>query len=122
MPLLIVGTRNKKKREELLEILGGTGIELADLTPYPHAPQVVEDTGSFLGNASKKATELARHLKAWVLGEDSGLVVPSLNGEPGVDSALYSGTHGADEANNDKLLGKLAGMPPEKRAAYYTCT
>ncbi|MBY0231930.1 MAG: non-canonical purine NTP pyrophosphatase, partial [Gemmataceae bacterium] len=122
MPLLIVGTRNRKKREELLDILGGTGIGLADLTSYPDAPEVVEDTGTFLGNASKKATELARHLNAWVLGEDSGLVVPAIGGEPGVDSALYSGTHGADEANNDKLLAKLAGFPPEKRAAHYVCT
>ena len=122
MPLLIVGTRNKKKREELLEILAGTGIDLVDLTSHPDAPDVVEDADTFIGNASKKASELAVHLQAWVLGEDSGLVVPALGGEPGVYSARYAGSHGDDEANNDKLLAKLAGLPVEKRAAYYVCT
>src|SRR2546430_17593947 len=82
MPLLVVGTRNPKKRLELLEILGGTGIELRDLTAYPDAPEVVEDGQTFADNARKKAVELARHLKQWTLGEDSGLVVPGLGGRP----------------------------------------
>ena len=122
MPQLIVGTRNAKKREELLEILAGTGIGLADLAGHPDAPDVVEDADTFLGNARKKASELAVHLGAWVLGEDSGLVVPALDGEPGVLSARYAGTHGDDEANNAKLLSRLAGMPPQKRVAHYVCT
>jgi XTP/dITP diphosphohydrolase len=116
MPVLIVGTRNRKKREELLEILGGDGIEVRDLTAYPDAPDVVEDGETFEANARKKAVELSRHLNAWVLGEDSGLCVPALGGAPGVYSARYSGVQGDDEANNDKLLRELAGKP---REAYY---
>src|SRR5262245_52245877 len=59
MPLLVVGTRNPKKRLELLEILGEPGIELRDLSSYPAAPDVVEDGATFEDNARKKATELA---------------------------------------------------------------
>jgi XTP/dITP diphosphohydrolase len=120
--VLVLGTRNRKKRGEIEEILGDLEIELQDLSRWPEAPEVVEDAGTFEGNARKKATELARALRQWVLGEDSGLVVPALNGRPGVYSARYAGKQGDDEANNDKLLAELAPLPDERRAAYYVCT
>src|SRR5690348_2741470 len=121
-PVLVVGTRNPKKREEILEILGDGGVELRDLTRHPDAPEVVEDGTTFEENARKKAVELATHLHEWVLGEDSGLVVPGLNGRPGVYSARYAGKQGDDAANNARLLAELAPLPDEKRAAYYVCT
>ena len=120
--VLVVGSRNRKKREEIVEILGDLGLELRDLTSYPDAPEVVEDGATFADNARKKAVELARHLGQWVLGEDSGLVVPALNGRPGVYSARYAGKQGDDEANNDRLLAELAPLPDDRRAAYYVCT
>lgn len=122
MPLLVVGSRNPKKRVEILEILGDLGLDLRDLTGWPDAPEVVEDGSTFEENARKKAVELARYLKQWVLGEDSGLVVPALNGRPGVYSARYAGKQGDDEANNDRLLAELAPLPADRRAAYYVCT
>jgi XTP/dITP diphosphohydrolase len=121
-PMLVVGSRNRKKREEIMEILGDLGLELRDLTSWPDAPEVVEDGATFADNARKKAVELARYLGQCVLGEDSGLVVPSLNGRPGVHSARYAGTHGDDEANNARLLAELAPLPDDRRAAYYVCT
>jgi XTP/dITP diphosphohydrolase len=120
--LLVVGTRNAKKGEEILEILGDLGLELRDLTAYPEAPEVVEDGTTFEENARKKAVELARSLKQWVLGEDSGLVVPALNGRPGVYSARYAGKQGDDAANNARLLAELAPLPDDRRSAYYVCT
>ena len=122
MTLLVIGTRNRKKREEILEILDGLGLELKDLTNWPDAPEVVEDGTTFEENARKKALELARHLGEWVLGEDSGLVVPALNGRPGVYSARYAGKQGDDAANNQRLLAELAPLPDDKRGAYYVCT
>jgi XTP/dITP diphosphohydrolase len=122
MALLVVGTRNSKKRKEILDILDGLGLELKDLTHWPNAPEVVEDGATFEDNARKKAVELALHLKHWVLGEDSGLVVPALNGRPGVYSARYAGKQGDDAANNARLLAELLPLPEEARAAYYVCT
>ena len=105
-----------------MEILAGLGLELQDLTAWPHAPEIVEDGSTFDENARKKAVELARYLKNWVLGEDSGLVVPALNGRPGVYSARYAGKQGDDAANNARLLAELAPLPYDRRAAYYVCT
>jgi XTP/dITP diphosphohydrolase len=122
MALLVIGTRNRKKREEIWEILSGLGLELKDLTNWPDVPEVVEDGATFDENARKKAVELARYLKQWVLGEDSGLVVPALNGRPGVYSARYAGKQGDDAANNARLLAELAPLPDDRRAVYYVCT
>ena len=122
MALLVVGTRNRKKREEIMAILSGLDLELNDLTSRPDAPEVVEDGTTFVENACKKAVELAHYLKEWVLGEDSGLVVPALNGRPGVYSARYAGKQGDDAANNARLLAELAPLPDSARAAYYVCT
>src|SRR6516164_4613418 len=122
MPVLVLGTRNTKKRGELLEILADLGIELRDLTSYPQAPEVEEDGTTFEENARKKAVVLAKALGEWVLGEDSGLVVPALKGRPGVYSARYAGKQGDDEANNERLLAELAPLPEDARSAYYVCT
>jgi len=120
--VLVLGTRNRKKREEIAEILGDMGIELQDLSRWPDAREIVEDCSTFEGNARKKASELARALGQWVLGEDSGLVLPGLNGRPGVYSARYAGKQGDDEANNDRLLAELHPLPKDRRRAYYVCT
>jgi XTP/dITP diphosphohydrolase len=120
--ILVVGTRNPKKREEILEILSGLSVDLRDLTAFPKAPEVEETGKTFADNARKKASELAAALGHWVLGEDSGLVVPGLQGRPGVYSARYAGKQGDDAANNTRLLAELAPLPEDHRAAYYVCT
>src|SRR6516225_6834410 len=120
--ILVLRTRNAKKRQEIEEILGDLGLDLRDLRNWPDAPEVVEDGDTFEDNARKKASELARVIHQWVLGEDSGLVVPALGGRPGVFSARYAGKQGDDEANNQKLIAEIKVLPPEKRAAYYVCT
>jgi XTP/dITP diphosphohydrolase len=122
MAVLVLGTRNAKKRQEIEEILSDMGLELRDLRQWPDAPEVVEDGTTFEANARKKASELARALNHWVLGEDSGLVVPALGGRPGVYSARYAGKQGDDDANNARLLAELAPLPDDHRAAYYVCT
>lgn len=120
--ILVLATRNAKKRIEIEEILGDLDITLHDLSKYANAPDVVEDGATFEANARKKAAETAKAIGQWALGEDSGLVVPALGGRPGVYSARYAGTQGDDAANNKKLLAELAPLPVEKREAYYVCT
>jgi len=122
VPRLVLGSRNKKKLREMVDLLGDLELDLTNLTPYPDAPEVAETADSFLGNATLKATQLAPVLKTWVIGEDSGLVVPALSGAPGVYSARYAGRHGDDSANNAKLLREMAALAGDQRAAYYVST
>jgi XTP/dITP diphosphohydrolase len=121
-PVIVLGTRNPKKCEEILEILGDLGLEFADLSRWLDAPEVIENGTTFESNARKKAGELSQALGHWVLGEDSGLVVSALNGRPGVYSARYAGKQGDDTANNKRLLAELAPLPDDRRQAYYVCT
>lgn len=121
-PLLVLGTRNRKKQVELEDLLHPHGIALATLAEFQHAIEIEEDGRTFLENATKKAAVQARLLGHWVLGEDSGLVVPALDGQPGIFSARYSGPAATDASNNARLLDELCGVPLERRAAYYVCT
>src|SRR3990172_5313714 len=121
-PLLVLGTTNRKKGQELAELLSDLPLDVKTLGDFPEAPQVLEDGQTFADNAAKKASELARALKSWVLGEDSGICVDALGGRPGVYSARYAGPAAGDEANNRKLLAELRETPDEKRTASYVCT
>ena len=113
--LLVLGTGNRKKGQELARLLARVGLELRTLADYPQAMDVVEDGDTFAANAALKATQQARHLGQWVLADDSGLMVDALDGAPGVLSARYSGPAATDAGNNQKLLEALRDVPREKR-------
>src|SRR4051812_10324506 len=120
-PRLMLATRNRKKRQEIVEILGDLGLEFGDLADRPDVPEVAETGTTFEANARLKATAVAKATGDWTLGEDSGLVLPGLNGRPGVYSARYAGKQGDDATNNARLLAELAPLPDDRRAAYYVC-
>jgi XTP/dITP diphosphohydrolase len=118
---LVIGTHNRKKGAELVELLAPRGFQIRTLVDFPNALEVVEDGDTFAANAALKATKQARHLNEWVLADDSGLVVDALGGAPGVYSARYAGPNATDEDNNRRLLADLGKTPLEKRTAHYVC-
>jgi XTP/dITP diphosphohydrolase len=118
---LVIGTHNRKKGEELAELLFPWGFRVITLSEVPGAVQVEEDGETFAANAALKATRQARHLGRWVLADDSGLEVDALGGRPGVYSARFAGPGAADEANNRHLLEELGDTPLERRTARYVC-
>jgi XTP/dITP diphosphohydrolase len=118
---LVIGTRNRKKGEELAELLAPWGIPVVTLDELTNAIDVVEDGDTFAANAALKATQQAAHLGRWVLADDSGLIVDALGGEPGVYSARFAGPNASDEDNNRLLLQRLNNTPLEKRSAHYVC-
>ena len=119
--VLVLGTRNRHKAQELAQALASLPLELKTLDEFPQAIEVAEDAFTFAENAQQKAVEQARHLGQWVLGEDSGLVVDALGGAPGPRSARFAGPGATDEENNRKLLRELEGVPLERRTAAYVC-
>ena len=118
---LVLGTNNRKKGLELADLLAPEGFELITLADISSAIEVAETGETFSANAALKACEQAKHLKRWVLGEDSGLAVDVLKGAPGVYSARFSGPSATDESNNRLLIEKLEKTPLEKRTAHYVC-
>ncbi len=116
---LVFATHNKHKVEEVKSILGNA-YEVLSLTDIDCHEDIVEDGDSFEANAAIKAKYVFDKYGLSCFAEDSGLVVPSLNGEPGIYSARYAGKHGDHEANIDKLLSNLENK--EDRKAYFQST
>ncbi len=119
---IVLASRNRKKTKEVSEILAAVGVSVIPVTNFPDVPDVEEDGRTFAENAAKKASQVARQLNQWVIGEDSGLMVDALNGAPGIYSARYSGAGATDERNNAKLMADLADVPEDKRGAGYICS
>ena len=117
--MILLGSKNPHKLHEvraILEPLGMRAVIAVDL------PDVVEDGATFAENAAKKATEFAQFLKAPCLADDSGLVIPALDGEPGLYSARYAGEGATDEENLRKVLAELDRRGIREPEAYFICT
>ena len=98
-------------------------IEIVSARAVGGMPEVAEDTGTFIGNARKKALALRAKLPAdaWALADDSGVCVDALDGGPGVESAYYAGPEGDFAANLQKLVHVMRDVPEEKRGAHFVC-
>jgi XTP/dITP diphosphohydrolase len=119
---LLLGTTNLKKILELRPALEPLGFNLVDLSAMRDSIEVEETGETFIENARLKARVQAKHHGLWTIGEDSGLCVPALGGQPGVYSARYAGLGAGDEANNDLLLANMAEFRGDQRAAFYVST
>ena len=122
MPKLVIASTNIHKVRELRAILKPLiqwdVLSLADFPQYT----VPEETGkTFEENAILKAEHGAKTLNAWVIADDSGLVVPTLGGEPGVFSARYAGKDATDLENRKKLLEAMQHLLEEDRQAFFEC-
>lgn len=124
---LIIASNNKKKIEEIKNILKGLPYTVLSLKDKGIDIDVEEDGKTFEENAMKKSLEIYEFLKKkesgfFVLSDDSGIEVDYLNGEPGIYSARYAGEHGNDKANNEKLLYKLKGIEKSDRTGRFVCS
>ena len=127
MKEFIIASNNIHKIKEIKEMLVGFDLSVKSLADKNIDIDVEEDGLTFEANSKKKAIEIVRHLKNKeesdfiVMSDDSGLEVDYLNGAPGVYSARYAGTHGDNDANNQKLLKELTGVERKKRTARFVC-
>jgi XTP/dITP diphosphohydrolase len=125
MKTLFLASGNAHKLKELQ-----TALDLACLPVRVCGPDQaggmpeVEETGStFEANALLKAHGLREvgPAEAWYLADDSGSEIDALDGRPGVISARYAGPECDDEANNDKVLAELEGVPARERGGRFRC-
>lgn len=119
---LIIASTNVHKVRELRSILKPIlRCDLLSLADFPNYVAPEETGKTFEENAALKATTAAKVLNAWVIAEDSGLVVPVLNGAPGVFSARYAGSQATDVENRKKLLEEIQHLMEEDRHAFFEC-
>jgi XTP/dITP diphosphohydrolase len=122
---LYLASGNAHKVQEFQALADASGLELEILSAKAAGgmPQVVEDAGTFVGNARKKAVALKAKLppESWVLADDSGLCVDALRGAPGVESAYFAGPQGDSAANLRKLVDVMRDVPEQQRRAHFVC-
>ena len=122
LPVLWIATTNPGKTREFKGLFGAKwGVR--DLHSFPQLPEIKETGKTFVANAKIKALALSYALPGkLILADDSGLVVPSLGGRPGVRSARYSGPRATNESNRTKLLKAMVGLSGQARRAYFQAT
>ncbi|MBC7365548.1 MAG: non-canonical purine NTP pyrophosphatase [Undibacterium sp.] len=120
---LASGNAHKAAELQSLATAGDLALEIVSARAVGGMPEVDEDTGTFVGNAGKKALALRAKLPAdaWVLADDSGLCVDALDGAPGVESAFYAGSGGDGAANLAKLVAVMRDVPHAARGAQFVC-
>ena len=118
---IIFATGNEGKMREIRSILSDTGYAVMSMKEAGIQADITEDGKTFEENALIKARAVARHTKAVVLADDSGLEVDYLNKEPGIYSARYLGENTSYRVKNQNLIDRLAGVEDEKRTARFVC-
>lgn len=109
MQQLVFATNNAHKLEEVAAKIAGK-ISLLSLNDIGCHDDIAETAATFRENASIKSRFIYDKYHLNCFGDDSGLEIDALNGEPGVYSARYAGEHGNHAANVDKVLEKLRGI------------
>ena len=117
---IILASGNKGKLREIQAELSHQPYILQPQSLYE--VEEIEETGlSFVENAILKARHAAQVTGRPALADDSGIEVDYINGAPGIYSARYAGESCDDQANNDKLLNALCGVPFAQRTARFQC-
>jgi len=117
---IVLASSNPGKVREINQLLA-----TLDLHVQPQSEFGVidaEETGlTFVENAILKARNAAQHTGLPAIADDSGIEVDALNGAPGIYSARFAGDNASDQANLEKLLAELEGLPEAQRTARFQC-
>ena len=120
MKEIVLASSNPGKVREINQLLA-----TLDLHAQPQSEFGVvdaEETGlTFVENAILKARNAAQHTGLPAIADDSGIEVDALNGAPGIYSARFAGDNASDQANLEKLLADLDGVPENQRSARFQC-
>lgn len=114
----VLASGNAKKAKELTELLAPKGWQVS-LQSELGVAQPAEDGLTFVENALIKARAASEQTGLPAIADDSGLVVPALQGAPGIYSARFAGEAASDTENNIKLLSVMHDLVDEQRDAYF---
>ncbi len=109
IPRLVIATKNRDKLDEMAAVLAGTGLvgEVVEGLDWPD----VDETGATLEeNALLKARAVVRATGLPALGDDTGLEVDALGGEPGIHARRFAGPDASYDQNVTRLLKLMEGV------------
>lgn len=120
MSSIVLASNNPGKVREFNALIADHLIEVVPQSQFG-VPEADETGLSFIENALIKARNAAHHTGLPAIADDSGIEVDALNGAPGIYSARYAGIGASDQANLEKLLRDLEGVPELQRTARFQC-
>jgi len=118
---LFLASSNAGKLREYVELARGSGVAIELLPRFGEFPSFEESAPTFAENSAGKALHYCRFTDEAVLADDSGLVVPTLGGAPGVFSARYAGPGASDADRVRKLLREMRDKTGAERRARFVC-
>jgi len=119
---MLLATTNTHKVKEIQALLKPLGINVEPLgDTYPADPTLEETGDSFCQNSKLKAIHYNQMYGLPTLADDSGLVIPALDGEPGVHSARYLGEEADYPTKMSHILERLSAIEDVDRTAYFAC-
>lgn len=118
---IIFATGNEGKMREIREILRDLGMEILSMKEAGVSVEIEENGKTFGENAEIKARAVWKVTNGIVLADDSGLVVDSLNGEPGIHSARYMGEDTSYEIKNQNIIDRVSPFKGQDRSARFLC-
>ena len=116
----VLASGNAGKLREISDLLEPLGFTVHPQSDW-QVPEAEEIAATFVENSLIKARQAALYTGLPSIADDSGLVVPALDGRPGIFSARYAGDDADALSNMDKLLAELAGKTDTDRHAYFYC-
>ena len=118
---LVLASHNAGKLREIAALFESYDFRVTSAAEY-NLPEPEETEDSFVGNAILKAKATALATGTPALADDSGLVVPALNGAPGIYSARWAGPNKDFILAMEKVNSSLAATGGTDRSAYFNCT
>ena len=119
MKKLLIATKNPGKIQEYRSLLKGEPVEIVTLDDVKITMPIDEDGDTIEDNAVKKAVHYAYFSNMPTLGDDGGIEVEALGGEPGVRTRRWPGYEASDEELIEMMLEKMKDVPWEKRKARF---
>lgn len=104
---LVFASANQKKLEEMRNA-APVGVQIVSMVELGITEEIPETSGTLQGNALQKAKYVQAKLNMPCFSDDTGLEIDSLDGRPGVDSAIYAGEPRSNQRNIEKVLSEMS--------------
>ena len=116
---IVVATHNTNKQKEINALLKDLNVNVLGMEHFPIIGSIEETGSTLLENSLIKSRTVSQLTGLATIADDTGLEVDALHGSPGVYSARYAGSNATYEANVEKLLFELIGVPEALRTARF---